>query len=53
MAIRPVVKMGNAQLATPSLPVTAFATPELYALLADMRDTMAEKGGSGKIVLLD
>jgi peptide deformylase len=47
MTIKPVVKMGNAQLATPSLPVTEFATAGLYALLEDMKDTMREKGGVG------
>lgn len=39
--------MGNAELATPSLPVKEFGTPELYALLADMQDTMRDKGGVG------
>jgi len=47
MAIRPVVKMGNAQLATPSLPVKQFATNALRSLLVDMQDTMKEKGGIG------
>ncbi len=47
MTIKPVVKMGNGQLATPSLPVAHFATPELRALLTDMQDTMKEKGGIG------
>ena len=47
MTIQTVVKMGNAQLATPSLPVTDFSSPELKQLLQDMKDTMKEKGGVG------
>ncbi len=47
MAVRPVVKMGNAQLATPSLAVTAFGSPELHALLEDMKDTMEATNGIG------
>jgi peptide deformylase len=47
MAVQPIVRMGSAQLATPSLPVKRFATPELRALLKDMEDTMQEKGGVG------
>jgi peptide deformylase len=45
MPVKPIVKMGNAQLATPSLPVTDFAA--LPELLADMRDTMMALGGVG------
>jgi peptide deformylase len=47
MSILPVVKMGNAELATPSLIVTDFATERLRALIQDMRDTMEEEGGVG------
>ena len=47
MAIKPLVKLGNAQLATPSLPVEKFATPELLTILQDMQDTMNEKKGVG------
>ena len=47
MAILPVVKMGNRELATPSLKVTDFATERLRALIQDMRDTMEEEGGVG------
>lgn len=47
MAIKPVVKMGNQQLATPSLPVTDFSTRKLRDLIADMYDTMQAEGGVG------
>lgn len=47
MTIKPVVKMGNKQLATPSMPVETFATPELFNLLQDMQETMLAKGGVG------
>jgi len=45
--IRDVLRMGNPQLLQRSLPVGAFNTPELAALLEDLRDTMAEKRGAG------
>ena len=45
--IREVLRMGNPQLLRRSAPVDAFATPELEALLQDMRDTMAAKNGAG------
>ena len=45
--IREVLRMGNPQLLHPSTPVDAFGTPELDALLRDMRDTMAAKNGAG------
>lgn len=47
MAVRPVVKMGNRQLATASIAVTEFATPTLHALVTDMQDTMIQTGGIG------
>ncbi len=47
MAIRPILKMGDPRLLAPAAPVTAFAAPELHALLADMADTMAAAGGVG------
>jgi peptide deformylase len=47
MAFKPVVKMGNKQLATPSLVVTEFRTKELAELLDNMLDTMKAKGGVG------
>ena len=45
--IRDVLRMGDPRLLQPSLPVTAFDTPELAALLADLRDTMAAENGAG------
>jgi peptide deformylase len=45
--IREVLRMGNPQLLQRSLPVEAFGTPELDALLQDMRDTMAARNGAG------
>ncbi len=47
MTIKPVVKMGNAQLATSSSPVTNFSDGELQELINDMLDTMQEKHGVG------
>jgi peptide deformylase len=47
MTVKSVVKMGNKELATPSLPLTDFATPQLRALIADMQDTMRAEGGVG------
>ena len=47
MTIKTVVKMGNQQLATPSLPVTNLVDPTLKTIIADMRDTMLEKKGVG------
>src|SRR5213596_3482673 len=45
--IREVLKMGDLRLLEKSQPVEAFGTPQLYALLADMRDTMAHLNGAG------
>ena len=47
MAVRHVLKMGEALLAQPALPVTAFNTPELDALIADLFDTMHAHNGFG------
>lgn len=47
MPIKSVVKLGNKQLATPSLPVERFGSSELFDLICDMKDTMKEKGGVG------
>jgi len=47
MAILPVSKMGNVQLATPSKPIVEFDTNFLRELIQDMHDTMQEKGGVG------
>lgn len=45
--IREVLRMGDARLLRIARPVEAFDTPELHALLADMRDTMAALDGAG------
>ena len=45
--IRPVLKMGDPRLLEKAAPVTAFDTPALHALLADMRETMAHLNGAG------
>ncbi len=45
--IRDVLRMGDPRLLQPSRPVPAFGTPELAALLADLRDTMAAQNGAG------
>jgi peptide deformylase len=47
MAIREVLKMGDPRLLKVAEPITAFGTPDLEALLADMRDTMREQNGAG------
>ncbi|MEO5700734.1 MAG: peptide deformylase [Casimicrobiaceae bacterium] len=45
--IREVLRMGDRRLLQPSAPVTRFDSPELHALLADMRDTMTAENGAG------
>ena len=45
--IRDVLRMGDPRLLQPSQRVDAFNTPELDALLADLRDTMAAQNGAG------
>jgi peptide deformylase len=45
--IRDVLRMGDPRLLQPSRPVTVFGTPELDALLVDLRDTMAAQNGAG------
>jgi len=45
--IREVLKMGDPFLLQAARPVEAFDTPEMHALLADMRDTMAHLNGAG------
>jgi peptide deformylase len=45
--IREVLRMGDPRLLQKSLPVTAFDTPALDALIRDMRDTMAHLDGAG------
>jgi peptide deformylase len=45
--IRDVLRMGDPRLLERSREVATFGTPELDALLADMRDTMAALNGAG------
>lgn len=45
--IREVLRMGDERLLRVAQPVTAFGTPELFALLDDMRETMAALDGAG------
>ncbi len=47
MAVREILKMGDARLLRVAPPVAAFDTPELHALIADMFDTMAAANGAG------
>jgi peptide deformylase len=45
--IREVLRMGDERLLQRAQPVQRFGTPELAALLQDMRDTMAHMNGAG------
>ncbi|HEX6319213.1 MAG TPA: peptide deformylase [Burkholderiales bacterium] len=45
--IREVLRMGDPRLWQKSVPLTRFDSPELTALLQDMRDTMAHLNGAG------
>lgn len=47
MAVRNILRMGDPRLLEVSQPVPSFNTPELHALIADMRDTMADAQGAG------
>lgn len=47
MANRAVLRMGDPRLLRIAEKVAAFDTPELHALLADMRDTMHAENGVG------
>ena len=47
MASREVLRMGDARLLLRAEEVRSFDTPELHALLADMRDTMQALDGVG------
>lgn len=47
MAVREILKMGDARLLRVAQPVEAFDTPELHALIADLFDTMAAAHGAG------
>ena len=47
MAVREILKMGDARLLRVAQPVKKFDTPELHALIADMFDTMKAASGAG------
>lgn len=47
MAVRDVLRMGDPRLLRVSRRVEALDTPELHALLEDMRDTMKALNGAG------
>lgn len=47
MSIREVLRMGDARLLRRAEEVVDFDTPELHALLVDMRDTMQALSGAG------
>jgi len=47
MAIRDILKMGDPRLLQIAEPVKAFDTPELHALIKDMRETMTAVNGAG------
>jgi peptide deformylase len=47
MAVREILKMGDARLLRVAQPVTAFDTPALWALIQDMEDTMLAAQGAG------
>jgi peptide deformylase len=47
MAVRPILKMGDARLLRVAEPVLALDTRELHALIADMFDTMESANGAG------
>jgi len=47
MAIRTVLRMGDARLLQRAEPVSHFDTQQLHALLADMHDTMQALDGAG------
>jgi len=47
MALREILKMGDARLLRVAQPVREFDTPELHALIADMQETMAAADGAG------
>ena len=47
MTVRDILKMGDARLLRIAEPVQAFDTPELHALIGDMRETMAAVNGAG------
>ncbi len=47
MTIQTILKMGDERLLRISEPVRQFDTPELHALLQDLRDTMRAVNGAG------
>jgi peptide deformylase len=47
MTVREILKMGDPRLLRVAPAVTAFDTPELHALIADMFDTMEAAQGAG------
>jgi peptide deformylase len=47
MAIREILKMGDARLLRVAQPVERFDTPELHALVADLFETMRAVDGAG------
>jgi peptide deformylase len=47
MASKEILRMGDARLLRQAEPLTEFGTPELTALLQDMRDTMKAYDGVG------
>ena len=47
MAIREILKMGDARLLRVAQPVQHFDTPELQALIGDLLDTMEAANGAG------
>jgi len=47
MTLHTILKMGDPRLLRVAQPVTAFNTPELHRLVADLRETMAAANGAG------
>ena len=47
MAVREILKMGDARLLRVAPPVTNFGSAELHALVQDMQDTMVAANGAG------
>ncbi len=47
MPVRDVLRMGHPALRAKAKPVAAVATPELRALIRDMKETMAAQNGAG------
>ncbi|HMA96744.1 MAG TPA: peptide deformylase, partial [Polyangiaceae bacterium] len=47
MSVRTVLKMGDPRLLQWAAPVDGFDTPQLHALVRDMKDTMRASEGVG------